>query len=110
MSIVIPFSKTPPSANGPSSPPAPVGPFELMAAAQMNELSKTNKPHDIEDGPEFDKWDEALDQYGTIRLPKERNNPQEWLNRDQYKDFLKDIDREDQPDGSVILRKRGPSV
>ena len=81
-----------------------------MAAAQMNELSKTNKPHDIEDGPEFDKWDEALDQYGTIRLPKERNNPQEWLNRDQYKDFLKDIDREDQPDGSVILRKRGPSV
>lgn len=63
-------------------------------------------PYNIEDGPDFNKWDEALQQHGTIRLPKERDNPQEWLSRPQFEDILKDVDRRDLPDGSVILSKK----
>jgi len=64
------------------------------------------QPHNIEDGPEYNKWDEALQQYGTIRLPKERDEPQKWMNK--FNDILKSngIDREDRPDGSVILSKK----
>jgi len=69
-------------------------------------LPAAPQPHNIEDGPEYNKWDEALRHYGTIRLPKERDNPQEWLNQEHFQNILKDVDRRDLPDGSVILSRR----
>lgn len=62
----------------------------------------------ITEGPDYNKWDEALAKHGRIRLPKELNEPQKWLDQDHFKSLLKgnDIDREDQPDGSVILSRK----
>lgn len=67
--------------------------------------------HTIEPGPEYDKWDEALQQHGRIRLPKELDEPQKWLNQDHIKAFIDrgGIDREDRPDGSVILSIKTPT-
>jgi len=120
MAIVVPFSKPQPSSmlGSSASSPDTADPFSLMAAAQMNtegrltQAQSDTKPgevHTIQDGPEYNKWDEALDHYGAIRLPKELDNPQKWLN--QKTKMLEDngIDREDRPDGSVILRKRVPT-
>lgn len=64
--------------------------------------------HTITPGPEYNKWDEALQQHGRIRIPKELDEPQQWLNQDHFKTFLErgGIDREDRPDGSVILSRK----
>lgn len=113
MGMIVPISE--PRAAEPrvlSAPPSPV--MLAMAAAHMDEQGRLFEPqqmaqesvHTIERGPEFDKWDEALQQHGRIRLPKDLDEPQKWLNKDQFKGLLQNIDREDKPDGSVILSKR----
>lgn len=64
--------------------------------------------HNIEDGPEYNKWIDVLAQRGTIRLPMERDNPQQWLSRPDMLDMLEKggIDRRDLPDGSVVLSRK----
>lgn len=59
-------------------------------------------------GPEYNKWDEALMQRGRIRIPKELDDPQTWLGQPHIKSFLErdGVDREDLPDGSVILSRK----
>lgn len=67
-----------------------------------------NAPYTITPGLDYNKWDEALFQHGAIHLPHTLDSPQQWLNHPHFKDFLNDIDREDLPDGGVILRLRKP--
>lgn len=86
--------------NGLTQPNA--GPVFAQQAA-----SQSGNVYSIGEGPEYNKWDEALQARGRIRIPKELDNPQEWLNAPHLKTFLKDVDREDLPDGSVILSRRG---
>jgi hypothetical protein len=64
-------------------------------------------PYTISEGPEYNKWDEALREKGIIRIPKELDGPQEWLNADHFRKMLEQggIGRRDEPDGSVILYK-----
>lgn len=65
-------------------------------------------PYTIEDGPEYNKWIDVLAERGTIRLPKERDDPQQWLSRPDMLDMLErgKIDRRDLPDGSVVLSRK----
>jgi hypothetical protein len=104
---VVPFNNRPQAAQ-----PRPIDfgemePFALMAAAQMDAEGRLVEPHTISEGPEYDKWDEAITQHGAIRIPKSLDNPQQWLNDHQKKLDSNGIIREDRPDGSVILRKQG---
>jgi muramidase (phage lysozyme) len=80
-------------------------PGQKYAQADINTESSI---HTIKEGPEYNKWDEALQKYGAIRIPKELDEPQKWLDHEHIKDFLKrnGVDREDRPDGSVILSKK----
>lgn len=61
------------------------------------------EPYTLTPEDQRGSWAEHLEQRRTIRLPKEMDEPQKWLNDPKYKDMYKDIDRKDQPDGSVIL-------
>lgn len=62
----------------------------------------------IKPGPDYDKWDEALQAHGRILLPKALDEPQTWLNAPHFQRFLQDYHREDMPDGSVVLSKIVP--
>lgn len=85
--------------------PAPFGPAPALVAQSAPGV------HTIDDGPEFEKWDEALIKHGAIRMPKHLNEPQQWLSQDHFKKLLDSngILREDRPDGSVILYRRNPT-
>jgi len=102
---IVPFSPKP-STPPPRKLRAADEPWLLMAAAQMDAQNRLVEPHTINEGPEYDKWDEALRERGAIRIPKERDNPQEWMNQHEKMLQKEGIDREDRPDGSVILRKK----
>jgi len=67
-----------------------------------------NTVYTIGPGPEYNKWDETLAERGRIRIPKELDEPQTWLNQPHIKSFLDNggIDRQDLPDGSVILSRK----
>jgi len=59
---------------------------------------------ELKDGPELNKYDESLYQYGSVILPgADTFGPKEW----QDKTFGPDIERYDMPDGRVILRRSG---
>ena len=111
--MIVPFNnrQSKPSEAQPS--PDPV--FFAMAAATMHQMGRLfetagdDNVHTIERGPEYNKWDEALQEHGRIRNPKELDEPQKWLNQEQFKPLLDRIDREDRPDGSVILSKKVPT-
>lgn len=68
----------------------------------------TPSPYVITPGPDYNKWDEALHRHGRILLPKSLDEPQQWLNQKHFQDFLQGngVDRQDLPDGSVILSKQ----
>lgn len=111
---VVPFSRTPTTGPQGNLRAPPSEPFALMAAAQMHSEGRLlaqdqSKPHDIQDGPEYAKWDEAVNKYGSIRLPKELDNPQKWMNQFDKTNASNGITREDRPDGSVVLRKQVPT-
>lgn len=109
---VVPFTPQPPKGRAQQAPievGAAQEPWVLMAASQIDSEGRLVEPHTIERGPEYDKWDEALTAHGTIRIPKELDNPQGWMNQHEKSLNSKGIDREDRPDGSVILRKRTPT-
>lgn len=84
----------------------------MLAAAQMDQMGRFDAYRDIYEPQtegEHNKWNDLLAQKGAIRLrPKDGENPQEWLGRKHIKDYLEEqgIDREDDKDGSVILRLR----
>jgi hypothetical protein len=79
--------------------------------ADRNSIAQALMPHVITRGPEYDKWDEALYAHGRILLPKELDEPQQWLNAPhlQNSDLWDRVDRQDQPDGSVILSLKAPT-
>lgn len=80
----------------------------VRAGAKYAQADTSPEVHTITSGPEYDKWDEALQKYGAIRIPKGLDEPQKWLNQDHLKIFLDQngIEREDKPDGSVVLSKK----
>jgi hypothetical protein len=82
----------------------------ILAQAQGGQAPEDNV-HTISDGPEYEKWDEALHNHGAIRIPKELDEPQKWLGQDHIQRILKGMgaDREDRPDGSVVLRLQQPT-
>lgn len=87
-----------------------IGPSQYDEIAQQAVPNPDQRIHTIADGPEFNKWDEALHNRGAIRIPRELDEPQTWLNQDHIQKILKGMgaDREDFPDGSVILRIQQP--
>jgi hypothetical protein len=82
-----------------------------IGTAHAEERPNDRGIHTISDGPEYNKWDEALREHGRIRIPKKLDEPQKWLDQEHFKKMLEQsgIDREDRPDGSVILSLRGPT-
>lgn len=85
--------------------------FAQIATQYGAPVSQPDNIHTIARGPEYDKWDEALQEHGRIRIPKELDDPQKWLSQDFIEQMLKGngIDREDRPDGSVILTRIAPT-
>ena len=86
--------------------------FNPWALPIFAQAAPQPKPvYTIGPGPEYDKWDEALMQRGQIRIPKELDGPQQWLEQPHIKTFLEQggIDRQDMPDGSVILTRQTPT-
>jgi hypothetical protein len=77
-------------------------PWEQLSPAEQNVLQ--NSARQLTDGPELDKFDEALAQYKTIKLPAGRGNddPRKYLSA-PHNQLPPEVERYDLPDGSVIL-------
>jgi len=85
--------------------------FAQIATQYSAPVAPPENIHTISPGPEYNKWDETLQEHGRIRIPKELDEPQVWLSQEHIKRMLdgNNIDREDRPDGSVILSIRTPT-
>jgi hypothetical protein len=83
-------------------------PTGASPAFQQQPAPQADGVYTIGEGPEYNKWDEALQARGRIRIPKELDNPQSWLNAPHLKGLLENVDRQDLPDGSVILSRKTP--
>ncbi len=90
------------------APRTGLGAMNLAGGPPPQMPAPANNVYTISPGPEYNKWDEALRERGRIRLPRELDDPQTWLGQDHIKTFLNNTgtEREDLPDGSVILTRR----